>query len=133
MKLHLTTSIQEWWSQIGIDVEIVHHNTGLFFGDDPIDEAEYTYRRFFADAQMYANGPGINPQEYLSEAICDQITERENNWALGNIARACNAEYDAAFARLAKTPVGPERAELIKQLNDLYVQNYYELALINEA
>ena len=54
--------VQGWWDQIGIDVEIVHHDANLFFGGDPIADAESTYRRFFADVQMYANGPSIDPQ-----------------------------------------------------------------------
>ena len=71
--------VRGWWEQIGIDVEIVHHDASLFFGGDPIADAESTYRRFFADVQMYANGPSIDPQGYLSDLICEHIPARENN------------------------------------------------------
>ena len=125
--------VKDWWSQIGIGVEIMHHDAGLFFGGDPIDDAEYTYRRFFADVQMYANGPGIDPQEYLSDAICDHIPTRDDNWSLGNIARGCNPEYDDVYARLSRTPIGEERAELVKRLNDIYVQSYYEIPLVDRG
>ena len=30
-------------------------------------------------------------------------------------------------------PIGAERAELIKRLNDLHVQNYYEIPLVNRG
>ena len=118
--------VKDWWTQIGIDVEVVHHDASLFFGGDPIDDAEYSFRRFLADVQMYTGGSGIDPQAYLSNAVCDHIPERSNNWSMGNIGRVCDPEYDAAYARLAETPVGPERTELVKQLNDMYVQSYYE-------
>ena len=45
----------------------------------------------------------------------------------GNNARMCNAEYDATFALLAQTPIGPEREALVKRLNDIIVQNYYQI------
>lgn len=125
--------ISEWWSQIGIDVTLTHHDASLFFGGDPIDDAEYTYRRFFADVQMYANGPGIDPQSYLSDLICKHIPTRDDNWSLGNIARTCNPDYDALYARLAEMPIGPTRDELIKQLNDMYVQSYVEIPLVNRG
>ena len=125
--------ISEWWSQIGIDTTLTHHDASLFFGGDPIDDAEYTYRRFFADVQMYANGPGIDPQSYLSDLICKHIPTRDDNWSLGNIARTCNPDYDALYARLAEMPIGPTRDELIKQLNDMYVQSYVEIPLVNRG
>ena len=125
--------VKDWWTQIGIDVEVVHHDASLFFGGDPIDDAEYSFRRFLADVQMYTGGSGIDPQAYLSNAVCDHIPERSNNWSMGNIGRVCDPEYDAAYARLAETPVGPERTELVKQLNDMYVQSYYEIPLINRG
>ena len=125
--------LSEWWSRIGIDVEITHHDAGLFFGGDPIDDAASSYRRFFADVQMYANGPGIDPQQYLSDLICHHVPTREDNWSLGNIARACNPEYDEIYDRLAVTSIGQTRDDLIKQLNDVYVQSYVEIPLVNRG
>ncbi len=125
--------VRDWWAEIGIGIEIVHHDASLFFGGDPVENAEATYRRFFADVQMYANGPGIDPQNYLSDLLCKHIPTRDDNWSLGNIARACNAEYDDLYDVLAETPIGQQRAELIKQLNDIYVQGYYEIPLVNRG
>ncbi len=125
--------VKDWWSQIGISVEIVHHDASLFFGGDPVDDAEFTYRRFFADVQMYANGPSIDPQGYLSDAICDHIPTRDDNWSLANIARGCNPSYDDVYARLPETPIGEDRAELIKQLNDIYIQSRFEIPLVERG
>ena len=125
--------VRDWWSQIGIATELTHHDASVFFGGDPVADADASYRRFFADLQMYANGPGIDPEGYLSGLRCSHIPIRDNNWADGNIARSCSPEYDRLFAQLAQTQIGPERAELIKQLNDILVQSYYEIPLISRG
>ncbi len=125
--------ISDWWSQIGIETEIAHHDAALFFGGDPIEHPEESYRRFFADVQMYAGGSGIDPQQYLFSQLCDHVQTRENNWADGNNARSCNPAYDETYAEFAELGIGPERAELIKRLNDLHVQSYFEIPLVNRG
>ncbi len=45
-------------------------------------------------------------------------------------ARTCDAEYDALFEQLARTPIGPDRDALVRRLNDILVQNYYEIPLV---
>ena len=98
----------------------MHHDAALFFGGDPVENADESYRRFFADVQMYATDSGIDPQQYLFSLLCDHIQTRENNWADGNNARSCNSGYDEAYAGFAETRNDPERAELVKRLNDLH-------------
>ena len=104
--------IRDWWRQIGIDTNLVQHDASLFFGGDPVADKEASLRRFFADVQMYANGPGIDPQQYLSGALCKHIQTRDNNWAFDNSARSCDPDYDELFAQLEQTRIGPEREAL---------------------
>ena len=125
--------IRDWWREIGIETEIVHHDAALFFGGDPVENAGESYRRFFADVQMYTTDSGIDPQQYLFSQLCDHIQARENNWADGNNARSCNPGYDELYAQLAGVGIGPQRAELIKRLNDLHVQSYVEIPLVNRG
>ena len=125
--------VSDWWLQIGIETELVDHDASVFFGGDPVDDKEASYRRFFADVQMYASETGIDPQESLSDLLCKHIPTREDNWSLGNIARACNPEYDSLFARLEQTGIGQEREALVKQLNDIHVQSYVEIPLVNRG
>ena len=122
--------VQGWWREIGIETELVHHDAGVYFGSEAGPE---TYRRFFADVQMYATGGGIEPQNYLSDLRCTHIPERENNWAEGNIARACIPAFDTAFEGLPPLPIGPDREALVKQLNDLLVQAYTEIPLVSRG
>ena len=125
--------IRDWWRQIGIETELVQHDASLFFGGDPVADKEASLRRFFADVQMYANGPGIDPQQYLSGALCKHIQTRDNNWAFDNSARSCDPEYDELFAQLEQTRIGPEREALAKRLHDIYVQNYFEIPLVERG
>ena len=124
------TLIRDWWREIGIETELVQHDASVFFGGDPVVDKDASYRRFFADVQMYTTGPGIDPQQYLSSQGCEHIQTRDNNWADGNNSRACNAAYDEVVAQLAQARSGPERDALVKQLNDIIVQNYYEIPLV---
>ena len=125
--------VRDWWREIGIETELIQHDGGIFFGGDPVDDAEASFRRFFADVQMYTNPTGIDPQSGLSDQRCSRIQTLNNNWSGGNNTRACNPEYDRLFTQLAQTGVGPERSSLAKQLNDILVQNYYEIPLVNRG
>ena len=125
--------IRDWWSQIGIETELLQHDASLFFGGDPVADKDASLRRFFADVQMYANGSGIDPQQYLSCALCKHIQTRDNNWAFDNSARSCDPEYDELFAQLEQTQIGPEREALAKRLHDIYVQNYFEIPLVERG
>ena len=126
------TLIRSWWRQIGIDADLVQHDAGVFFGGDPQQE-DSSYLRFFADVQMYTDNSGVDPQRGLRAGLCDSIETRANAWASGNNARACNAEFDALFAELERTQPGAEREALVKRLNDIIVQNYYQIPLVNRG
>ncbi len=125
--------VRDWWAEIGIETTLVDHDASVFFGGDPLADASSTYRRFFADVQMYTSGPGVDPQEYLSAQRCGHITARGNRWSDGNVARWCNPEYDRLYEELARTVDGDDRAALIKRLNDLLVQGYAEIPLVHRG
>ena len=125
--------IRDWWRQIGIETDLVQHDASLFFGGDPAVNPDESYRRFFADVQMYTTGPGIDPQQHLSGLQCEQIPARDNGWGDSNNARFCNPEYDALFVQLSQAGLGPEREALVKRLNDILVQHYYAIPLANRG
>ncbi len=125
--------IQGWWREIGIEAELVHHDAAVFFGGDPVADKEQVYGRFFADVQMYTTGPDIDPQQYLFGLTCVEIADRGNNWSGSNIARSCNPDFDELAEELSHTPIGAERAALVKRMNDILVQSYYEIPLVNRG
>ncbi len=125
--------VQGWWRQIGIEAELVHHDAAVFFGGDPVSDREQVYSRFYADVQMYATGPDIDPQQYLFGLTCDEIPDSDNNWGGSNVARACNAEFDELVEELTHTPIGPDRTNLVKRMNEILVESYYEIPLVNRG
>ena len=125
--------VQGWWREIGIEAELLDHDAGVYFGGDPVTDKEASLRRFFADVQMYATGPDIDPQQHLSDSLCKHIPTRGTNWSGGNVARFCSPEYGEVFEQLAQTGAGPERAELVKRLNDIQVQSYSQIPLVNRG
>ncbi len=125
--------VSRWWRQIGIETELLDFEASVYFGGDPIEHAEASYRRFFADAQMYTTGGGIEPQIHLSEQLCSQIAGRDNRWAGANIARACDPDYDTAFQELPSLPIGTEREAAVKRLNDILVRSYVQIPLVSRG
>ena len=125
--------VQGWWRQIGIEAEIIHHNAAAFFGGDPVEDRDKVYSRFYADVQMYATGPGIDPQQYLVGLTCGEIPTPANNWGGNNVTRACDPEFDALVEEVSHMPIGPERAALVQRMNDIQVQSYYEIPLVNRG
>ena len=124
--------IQGWWKEIGIDSTLVQQDASVFFGGDPSVE-DASYRRFLADVQMYTTGTGIDPALSLVSLGCEHIQSRENNWADGNNSRGCNPAFDEKLERLEGLSIGTERDALIKELNDIYVQHYFEIFLVDRG
>lgn len=125
--------LQEWWGKIGISTDLILHRPEVFFGGDPALQKGQTYSRFFADAQMFSNSTRIDPEQFLSRHICSSIPTPENRWSGNNVSRMCNENYDRLFLQLRQAPLGPERQQLIKRLNDIIVQNGYVIPLVSRS
>ena len=125
--------IKDWWGQIGIETLLTHADASFMFGEDNVRHAMVAYSRFFADVQMFTESSSVDPQVYLSGQTCDRVQSRENGWSTTNNTRHCDAEYDALYAVLEKAPLGPDRVELIKQLNDEIVLDHFQIPLVNRS
>jgi len=123
--------LKQWWGEIGVETELLNHDAGVFFGGDP--NSPDTYQKFYTDLEMYTTGPSIDPQQHLTDWQCEFMPNKDNAWAGGNIFRGCSEEYDELYAELTQTPVGPDRDEIVKQLNDINVQSYYQIPLVHRG
>jgi len=123
--------IKQWWAEIGIEAELKNVESGVYFGSDP--NSPDTYGKFFADLEMYTTGPSIDPQLHLVDWQCEFISSKANNWGGGNHFRGCDPAYDELFRQLTTTPVGPDREAIVKQLNDINVQNFFQIPLVHRA
>jgi len=124
--------IKQWWSEIGIDTELRNINASVFFGGDP--GSPDTFQKFYADVEMYANTfNGTDPQAYLANGLCNKAPSPDTQWQGENISRFCMPEYDALHAKLTETSGLEARAEIAKQLNDMYVQNGGMIPLVQRG
>ena len=124
--------IKQWWAEIGVETELRNVDSAVFFGGDP--NSPDTYGKFYTDIEMYTNGAtGTDPQIYMANWLCSEISRRENNWLGNNVPRYCNPEYDELFAELTTTPVGDRRTEIVKSLNDMLVQEGAMIPLVHRG
>ena len=123
--------IQEWWREIGVETELKNIEASIFFGGNP--DSPDTYQRFLADIQMYTNGSGVDPQEFLARWRSIAIPTAANMWTGANDSRWVSEAYDNAYEELQVTPIGPEREELVIEMNDLVVQEHVVIPLIQRA
>ncbi len=120
--------IKQAAQRAGIELELKGVTPSVFFSAD-IGNPD-TFPKFYADMQMYANGPAGDPQRYMSQFASWEVASRANSWQGRNIMRWRNAEYDAAW-RAADVELDPlKRVALFIRLNDLVVGSHHLIPLL---
>ena len=116
--------IKDWWTSIGIDVELKATDPGVFFGGDA--GSPDTFQKFYADVEMYANNSdNPDPESYLSQYLCAKAPSPANQWQGENINRYCDPAYDAKVAELSTTTDMAARQKLAKELNDMVTKDSF--------
>jgi peptide/nickel transport system substrate-binding protein len=124
--------VKQYWSEIGVETELRNIDAAVFFGGDPASPD--TYGKFYADVEMYTNNfSGTDPESYMANWICDEISGPDNQWIGNNIPRWCSEEYNALVAQISATAVIEERAALAIQMNDMLVQSGVMIPLIHRG
>ena len=124
--------IKDMWQEIGVETELRNIDASVFFG--PGDASSDTYQKFFADVQMFTyNFEGNDPSNYVEGWLCGNVPGPHNQWVGTNVSRGCSEEFDALLETLSETFDADERVAIIKQLNDIVVQNVWEIPLIHRA
>ena len=84
--------------QLGFTVELKSIDAGVFFSSDAGNPD--TYAHHYSDIEMYTNGPGSPyPIAWAQRYRSDQIAQQSNSWALTNITRWNNPDYDVLHDR----------------------------------
>lgn len=124
--------IKQWWGEIGVETELRNIDASVFFGSDP--GSPDTFQKFFADVEMYANNfDGTDPESYMAGWACDQAPRPETQWQGNNMPRFCSDEYEALIAKLSTTGDLSERAELAKAMNDMLMQEFVIIPLVDRG
>ncbi|WP_127108736.1 peptide ABC transporter substrate-binding protein [Pararhodobacter zhoushanensis] len=124
--------IQQWWREIGVEANLRNVNASVFFGGDP--GSPDTFQKFYADVEMYANNfTGTDPESYLGAWRCGLEPRPSTQWQGENINRFCDPEYDALHHELAQTAAIEDRGRIARQLNDILVQNFVVVPLVDRG
>jgi peptide/nickel transport system substrate-binding protein len=116
--------IKDWWTELGVDVELKNIDASVFFGGDA--GSPDTFQKFYADVEMYANNfDGTDPEPYLAQYLCNKIPGPDNQWQGENINRYCDPAYDALVAEMATTADMAKRGELAKKMNEMLTKDSY--------
>ena len=114
--------IKDWWTELGVDVELKAIDPSVFFGGDA--GSPDTFQKFYADVEMYANNSdGTDPETYLSQYQCVNAPSPENQWQGENMNRFCDPAYDAKVKVLTTTVDVAERQKIAKELNDMVTKD----------
>ena len=124
--------IKQWWSDIGVETELRNLDASVFFGGDP--GSPDTFQKFYADVEMYANNfDGTDPEAYMGSWKCGYEPSPESQWQGNNMPRYCSEDYDALLAKMGQTGDINERAELAKAMNDMLMQEYVIIPLVDRG
>jgi peptide/nickel transport system substrate-binding protein len=114
--------IKDWWTELGVEVELKAIDPGVFFGGDA--GSPDTFQKFYADVEMYANNSeSPDPESYLGQYQCKNAPSPDTQWQGENINRFCTPEYDALYATLATTTDMAARQDIAKKLNDMVTKD----------
>ncbi|MEN9212501.1 MAG: hypothetical protein Q6K35_06755, partial [Thermostichus sp. DG02_4_bins_136] len=108
-------------------------DASIFFDSEPNNPDNLGH--FYADLQMYTTGnDNPDPTGYMRRYLCEEIAQKENNWANANDSRYCNPTYDAMFAELVRMMDPEERDEQVKKMNNfLTVEDVAVIPLIDRT
>lgn len=117
---------------IGFAVELKQIDSSIFFGP-PTDTTE-TRRQFYSDLEEFAfSNKSPDPAVYMAGWTCNNIAQKDNDWALPNWARYCNPAFDDLFIQ-ASTELDPERRiVLFVRMNELLIQDFAVIPLVQLA
>lgn len=129
--------VKQALDQLGIPTELKAIQGSTFFSSDAGNPD--TLFHFYADWEMYSNGPNIPyPVDYMAWYKSDEpevdIPQLVNGWTGRNVARWVNEEFNELYLQ-ALAEFDPEvQAELFIGMNDLIVMtDVIEIPLVHRA
>lgn len=118
--------------KLGFSVELKSIDAAIFFASDPGNPD--TYPHFYADLEMYTNGPSSPyPINWAERFRSDDRASKANNWAGTNITRWNNPDYDVLHDQ-ARIEMDPDKqVDLFVQMNDMSVNEFVEIPIVHRA
>jgi peptide/nickel transport system substrate-binding protein len=124
------------WEELGIEITLGQVDAGVFF--DSAAGNDQNANHFFRDIQMFTNGasstfPTLYMLGWYAGPDGSNISQKSNGWSGQNSSRYQNPEYDRIFEELIKTTDVEAAAGMFIQLNDIVINDYAEIPLVQRA
>jgi len=121
--------VKQACQKAGIEVELKSVTASVFFSSDVSNPD--TYPHFYADLQMYNNGPQQpDPAVFLRQFCSWEVASKANKWQGRNITRWQNKEYDDIF-NASQNEVDPvKRAAMMIKMNDMVVNDHVVIPVV---
>jgi len=119
--------------KLGFKVELAQIDGSVFFDGSAGNDQNFTH--FYSDMQEYTDGATSSfPLNYMkywySGPEGENIAQKANNWTGTNKTRYRNADYDAAWEKIAALTDQQAAIELFIELNDHVVENHVEIPIV---
>jgi peptide/nickel transport system substrate-binding protein len=121
--------VKQACQKAGIEIEIKAVTASVFFSSDVANPD--TYPHFYADLQMYNNGPlQPDPEVFMRQFCSWEASSKANKWQGRNITRWQNQEYDDTH-KAGQVELDPvKRAAMFIKLNELVVNNHVVIPVV---
>ena len=121
--------VKQACQKAGIEIELKSVTASVFFSSDVSNPD--TYPHFYADLQMYNNGPQQpDPAVFLRQFCSWEVASKANKWQGRNITRWQNKEYDDIF-NASQNEVDPvKRAAMMIKMNDMVVNDHVVIPVV---
>ncbi|MBL6615591.1 MAG: peptide ABC transporter substrate-binding protein [Reyranella sp.] len=114
--------VKQACQKAGIDIEVKAVTSSVFFSSDVANPD--TYPHFYADLQMYNNGPAQPDPEVFMRQFCSwEAASKANKWQGRNVTRWQNKEYDDTHKAVQVELDPVKRAALCIKLNELVIND----------
>jgi peptide/nickel transport system substrate-binding protein len=126
--------IKDGWGKIGIETELKSVDAGVYFSSAPANPD--TYSHFSCDVHMFTSTPDspfpvTYMDRYYAKDTARSWAQKANNWAGRNFEKYQSAEYNKTFDQVLTEVDLVKAAELWKKLNDIVVNDFIVVPLID--
>jgi peptide/nickel transport system substrate-binding protein len=121
--------VQDDLNSIGFDVELKAVDAAVYFSSDAGNPD--TYGHFYADIQMYTNGPSNPyPVNWAQRFASWEIAEQANAWAGENPNRYASDEMDEVIRGMATAMEPDEQESLFQEMNRIATEDGVEIPIV---
>jgi len=122
--------VKQACQKAGIQLELKGIPASVFFSSDVANPD--TTGKFYADLQMYNNGPtSPDPAYFMRQFVSTEIASKANKWQARNFTRWKNRDYDRLW-EAAENEIDPiERAALFIRMNDMVCNDAVVIPIVS--